>query len=230
MTISVVIPVLNEEPRIGALVKRLVETGGVSLQEVIVVDGGSTDSTCEVAKAAGACVMEAGVPGRAFQMNKAAAAASGDILYFVHADVNINPGYVADIREMLGRGYHAGCYRYKFDANSALLKLNAWMTRFPAIWCRGGDQTLFIARNVFDELGGYKSEMKIMEDYEFILRLRKRYRFGIIPKHIIVSARKYEINGYLRVQFANFFVFSMYFCGSSQDFLVRAYKKLLNYR
>ena len=82
--------------------------------------------------------------------------------------------------------------------------------------CRRGDQSLFIKKELFDELGGYDDELKIMEDYDFIKRAKKEFLFKVIPKNILVSARKYQNNSYLKVNLANLIVFWMYTLGCSQ--------------
>lgn len=93
--------------------------------------------------------------------------------------------------------------------------------------CRGGDQTLFITRAFFNELGGFKESYQIMEDFEMIQRIQANTEFKIFPKDTVVSARKYEDNSYLKVNFVNFVVFMMYLSGASQDTLVHAYCNLI---
>lgn len=229
-TISVIIPTFNEANNIVNLIQNLKEYGQNAIAEIIVVDADSSDDTAAVAHRAGAKVLNSAEPGRAIQMNLGAKKATGDILYFVHADTQINPDFVADIRQALAENYMLGCYRYVFDSPKPILKFNAYCTRFDRIWCRGGDQTLFVPKAIFTNLGGFKTDHRIMEDYEFILRARKQYQFKIIPKNVVVSARKYETNSYLRVQIANFSVFLLYFMGASQSRLVKTYKTMLNYR
>ncbi len=229
MTISIIIPTYNESAHIGELICDLKEKGGDSLVEVIVVDGGSDDDTVAKSKKAGAKVFAAPVLRRSVQMNLGAKSAQGDVLYFVHADIKMEVNYPIDIQEALSAGYSAGCYRYKFDSAKPLLRINAFFTRFEPLWCRGGDQTLFITRDLFDELGGFQEDLQIMEDYDIIEKIRQKHRFRIIPSNIVVSARKYDSNSYLRVQFANFLVFTMYFWGASQSRLVSTYKRLLKY-
>ncbi|GHB68801.1 TIGR04283 family arsenosugar biosynthesis glycosyltransferase [Persicitalea jodogahamensis] len=227
MRISVVIPTYNEEDNIGRLVSELRQYGGTQLAEVIVVDAPSTDRTAEVAQAAGAKVVVADQPGRACQMNAGAQIATGEVLYFVHADVHIHPDYVDDIEQAVAEGYTLGCYRYQFDSPRLLLKINAFFQRFDRIWSRGGDQTLFITKKEFDQLEGYCEKHRVMEDYEFIIRARKQHRFKIIPKNIIVSSRKYDENSYFRVNLANAVVMWMYFRGASQQKLIDTYKSLI---
>ena len=227
MRISVVIPTYNEEVNIGGLIGDLRKYGGEHLAEVIVVDAPSRDRTAELAEKAGARVIVSDQPGRASQMNAGARIAQGDVLYFVHADVRIHPDYVQDIRQALHEGYTLGCYRYQFDSPRLILKLNTFFQRYDRIWSRGGDQTLFIPKAAFDELGGYCEKHRVMEDYEFIIRARKRYRFKVIPKNIIVSARKYQDNSYLRVNLANAVVMWMYFRGAPQQKLIDTYKSII---
>lgn len=232
MKISIIIPTYNEAENIGALLQLIKQADGSKHIETIVVDGGSTDNTIKIASEAGAdVVVLAPQRGRANQMNYGASLAKYEVLYFVHADTSIHKDYYADIHLALQEGYAMGCYRYVFDSKSWLLKINAFFTRFKFIWCRGGDQTLFVTQKTFKALGGYKP-MKIMEEYDFIQRAWDAgYPFKIIPKNIVVSARKYETNSYLRVQWANFRVMQGWRTGKKTDEeLAALYKKLLHYR
>ena len=229
-TISVIIPTFNEAEQITATIDGINRFADHRLLEIIVVDGGSTDQTVQLAKKVGAHVVISPLQGRAAQMNYGAELAQGEVLYFVHADVKIHPDYVSDIFEAIAQGYHLGCYRYVFDSKHLLLKVNAFCIRFNKIWCRGGDQTLFVIKKHFNELNGYKSNYLIMEDYDFILRAQQKFKFRIIPKNIVVSARKYQNNNYFTVMWANYTIFKMFFNGASQDDMVKKYKSMLNYR
>ena len=160
-------------------------------------------------------------------MNQGAKAAKGDVLYFVHADTLPPHSYLDDIQTAMQEGFPMGCYRFQFDSNRSILKFNSWLTRFDRISFRGGDQSLFIPKALFDEMKGFKEDHLIMEEYEFLLRARKHTPFKIIPKNIMVSARKYDNNSWLRVQLANVIVFNMYFLGFPQEKLVRTYRGML---
>lgn len=230
MTISIIIPTFNEAENITGLVTFIRHLEYEEVQEILVVDGGSKDDTVRLAREAGAVVMVSDQRSRAAQMNLGAKRAKGDILYFVHADVRLLSSFVTDISESLDQGFQSGCYRYIFDSNKFLLKVNAYFTRFDAIMCRGGDQTLFVRKSIFNLLGGYDESYTIMEDYNFILRLRKEYKFKVIQKDIIVSARKYEMNSWFRVQIANLSVFMMFFFRRSPGEMKQIYKILLTYR
>jgi rSAM/selenodomain-associated transferase 2 len=232
LKISVIIPTYNEAQNIGNLIETIKKFGSSNLHEIIVVDSPqSTDQTIEIAQRQGASTIKSAKKGRASQMNFGASIATGDILYFVHADTKIHPDFTNDIIQNLSNGIDFGCYRYEFDSPNWLLKINAFFTRLPFIWCRGGDQTLFIRKTDFMKVGKFREDYQIMEDYEFIIRANKVLKFGIIPKNVIVSARKYETNSYLRVQKANFTVMRMFLNGrATQQEMVETYRRILDYR
>jgi rSAM/selenodomain-associated transferase 2 len=230
MTISVIIPTFNEGENIHRLVTFINTLSRKEIIEILVVDAGSSDATSSLAEQAGSTVISTCQKSRASQMNLGAKQAKGDILYFVHADVKLLPCFVDDIILAVSQGYESGCYRYVFDSKRILLKVNAFFTRFDAIMCRGGDQTLFVVKTVFKFLGGFNEAYTIMEDYDFLIRLRKSHTFKIIQKDIIVSARKYDTNSWLRVQIANLSVFIMFFFRRSPREMKQIYKILLTYR
>ncbi len=228
MNISVIIPTLNEADNINRLIERLKEYGGNQLVEIIIVDAGSQDGTIEtVKKLQGVKLLNSPQKGRAFQMNYGAERAKGDLLYFVHADTLPPKCYMQSIIESVTNGFPVGCFRYQFNSPKKMLKINAFFTRFPMLWCRGGDQSLFVKKEVFGTLQGFRNEYQIMEDFEFIIRARKKYPFKIIQKDMLVSARKYDENSYMRVQIANLIVFNMFRFGYSQEKMVKTYRRLL---
>ncbi len=230
MNLSIIIPTLNEAENIERLIRHLMDNSTVATTEIIVVDAGSNDHTAAIAEAAGAKVYANGPKGRALQMNFGAEVAQGNILFFVHGDTLPVASFEQDIQDALDEGFPIGCYRYKFDSQKPLLKINAYFTRFNFLWCRGGDQTLFIRKSIFKDLGGFKPEQVIMEDFEFLKRIKGKYPFRIIPKSIIVSARKYETNSYLRVQLANLMAFNMFRFGMRPQRIARMYKRMLGER
>jgi rSAM/selenodomain-associated transferase 2 len=225
MKISVIIPTYNEAAHIGALVQQLKQT---NVHEIIVSDGGSIDHTLKLAEASGAIAVLSPNKGRAAQMNYAASIATGHIFYFVHADVKPHADYVVHILEAIQAGIDFGCYRYRFDSTKKILRFNGYMTRFNSIWAGGGDQTLFIKKEIFNKLNGFKADYRIMEDFDLVKRAKKAgYRFKILPYSILVSARKYDKNSWLRVQWANTRIILAWKRGASQEWMVRKYKEML---
>ncbi len=227
--ISIIIPVLNEALSIEKLVCYLREHGGISVFEVLVCDGGSSDDTVQLARAAGASVIHCPVQCRAAQMNAGARAAQGDVLYFVHADTRPPESFAADIQAALQKAYQMGCYRYRFDSPRFLLKINAFFNRFHWLWCQGGDKTFFIRKEIFEQLGGYDEHYVVMEEYDFLRRAMPQFRLCIVPKYALVSARKYEVNSWLRVQWANAVVFRLFRLGRAPQDMRTVYRRLLKH-
>ncbi|HKK79895.1 MAG TPA: TIGR04283 family arsenosugar biosynthesis glycosyltransferase [Phaeodactylibacter sp.] len=230
MTASIIIPTLNEAQNIERLLDRLSAGADERLLQIIVADAGSEDGTLTVAQKKGATPLCCPKPGRACQMNHAVKHSQGEVLYFVHADTLPPISYLDDIEQAVNEGFPIGSYQSRYDTDRLLLKLNAFFTRFDFAWCRGGDQSIFITRQVFEEFEGYPESFKIMEEYELIKQIRRKYPFKIMPKATLISARKYDDNSYLRVQLANLIVFNMYRLGCSQERMVHTYSKMLNYR
>jgi len=230
MKLSIIIPILNESENLKELLPIFFSHNRSADLEVIVVDGGSNDNSVGIAFKLGARVLKSAVCSRACQMNLGAQEASGEILYFVHADARVLVSFFEDIMEAVDRGVPAGCFAYSFDADSWLLKVNSWFTKFNGLLSGGGDQTLFIKRDVFEALGGFDEYFCIMEDFELVRRLKKKYSFHVIPKKIMVSARKYENNSWLRVQLANLIVFVLFFFKTPPKKLKKLYSRLLIYR
>jgi rSAM/selenodomain-associated transferase 2 len=228
MYLSIIIPTLNEADNLPKLLSRL--RPHLPAGEILVIDAGSTDGTLQVAQQHGAQAFCAPKRGRAAQMNYGASLAKGDVLYFVHADTVPPESYYRDIMQAISSGAQVGSYRSSFDTNHLCMRVNAYMTRYDRLFCRGGDQSIATTRDFFEQVGGYREDYLIMEDFDFIQKARKREVFQIFPKDILISARKYTHNSYLRVNLANLTIVIMYLLGASQPRMVKAYKWMLNYR
>jgi rSAM/selenodomain-associated transferase 2 len=228
MKLSVIIPTLNEAENIRELIPFLKKQGGEFVSEVIVVDGGSEDDTCQIAESLGVKVLKLPVKSRAMQLNLGARHATTNTLFFIHADTRPTHSFAEDLQIATVKGYKAGCFRYKFDSETFLLKINSWFTRYNGLFSGGGDQTLFISRDFFNTLGGYDTEFCLMEDFELVKRIKRKTKFYIIPKTITVSARKYRDNSWLRVQLANLLVFTLFHLGVAPVNLKKSYSILLS--
>ena len=229
MRLHIVIPVVNELDNLRELLPYLVgQLAGRG--RITVADGGSTDGTRKLLTAlSGVDYLRCDHRGRALQMNAGAARYTRDcdVLYFVHADTRPPQGFYADIEQSVAEGFPVGCYRFRFDSNHPLLAINSFCTRFDGLACRGGDQSLYLTRTAWEELGGFDEGMQIMEDYDIIQRAWERFPFRVIPRSVTVSARKYRANSWLRVQLANLRVFRMYKAGAPQQRMVDTYRRLL---
>lgn len=230
--ISIVIPTFNEAANIEKLVSDIRNKAKQNQPEIIIADGGSSDQTVAIAQQMGIKVVVSPQASRATQMNFGAAQATGNVFYFVHADCQLHPDFVQDIGLAVQAGYEAGCYRFRFDSPAFMLKINSFFTRFNLLTFRGGDQTLFITKTVFEELGGFDPYFVIMEDYDIIRKIwaKNRSWFKVIPKNVLVSARKYQTNSWLRVQLANLCAMISFLQNKPPQQIADTYRKMLNYR
>ena len=226
--ISVIIPIYNEEGVIGKTIQHVkaVSTGD-KVKEVIVVDGGSRDKSIYEAEKEGALVIRSLRKGRAAQMNEGARAARGTILYFLHADSIPPSSFTSDITGAVENGFTMGCYRLRFDVDHWFLNANAWFTRFDINAFRYGDQSLFVTKDCFWQAGGFCENHIVMEDYEFIKRLRRYGQFIILPKDVITSSRKYLANGIFRMQAIFYMMYFLYRLGYSQKTLLHIFRKFV---
>lgn len=228
MQLSIIIPTLNEEKYLPRLI-RFLRWHHPGPAEIIVSDGGSTDATPELARASGAIVVE-GAPGRAGQMNRGAARAQGDILYFVHADIVPPASFYRDIRQKCAQGKVAGRYAMWFASRRPTLMINALFSHLNLLWCSGGDQTFFIQRSAWEALGGFDQRYVIMEEYDLMQRLRQifgRKAFTVMHRHVRTTDRKYRGNGYWKVNRANLKAFRMWRQGKDPREIQRFYRAAL---
>lgn len=227
--LSIIIPTYNEAGNIAGLIKYLQKNDPENNAEIIVCDGQSTDNTAAAAIECGVKVLVSPSRGRAAQMNFAAGYANAGILYFIHCDCFPPVSFINDITHVIRNGYRLGRYKTKFDSADLMLKINAWFTRFDWLICYGGDQTLFITKELFDRIGGFKNEMLIMEDYDIVIRARQFSKYKILNKDVLVSARKYQKNSWLKVQLANHHIVKMFKRGASQYEMLTKYRSMLDY-
>jgi rSAM/selenodomain-associated transferase 2 len=226
--ISIIIPVLNEEENIPNLIPYLKGQYPPGSVEIIVVDGGSTDRSVNLARMLGAKVITSVKAGRAAQMNCGASMARNEILYFIHSDAIPPETFYSDIVGAVFSGYAIGRYRTKFDGGSRWLDINAFFTRFDWFICYGGDQTMFITKTLFQKINGFNDQMVVMEDYDLVKRARQYSPYKIFKGTTLVSTRKYKNNSWLRVQYANLKVIIMNILGVSQAQMLSAYRKALH--
>ena len=226
--ISIIIPVLNEETGIVRLLDHLKNNAAFANNEIIIVDGGSTDKTPELVKKYSGVAFLSSEKGRAKQMNTGAKNAKFETLYFLHADSFPPPNFDKFILDKIDSGNEAGCFQMKFDMDHWWLNLMGWFTKFNHKACRGGDQSLFITKSLFNKLGGYNETFVVYEDNEFIGRLYKRKEFEVIPESITTSARKYEEIGVWKLQYCFANIYLRRLMGASPEELHQYYKRRIN--
>jgi rSAM/selenodomain-associated transferase 2 len=221
--LSLVIPTLNEAETLGGTLAAL--AGAPILREVVVADGGSSDDTVAVARAAGARVVIA-ARGRGIQLAAGAVAASARWLLFLHADCRPEKGWEEAVgafaapSEAAGR---AGYFDFALDDRAAaarrLERIVAWRCRWLAL--PYGDQGLLIARSLYDRVGGY-APLPLMEDVDLVRRLGRR-RLAPIGPRAVASARRYQRDGYRRRLLRNLACLALYFAGMPVGHIRRLY-------
>ncbi len=238
--ISIIIPMLNEAKTIPGLLDHLTKKSSKKyIAEIIVVDGGSTDGSLDIVSrftftskdpetsSALPCNVKliASAKGRAKQMNIGANNAKGDILYFLHADSFPPKNFDQHIIKEVENGNPAGCFKMKFDSKHWWLKLAGWLTQFSWRACRGGDQSQFITKKLFQELNGFDERFKIYEDNDLINKLYSRNHFVVIQEWLITSSRKYQTNGIWRLQYHFWMIYIKKWFGASPEELHLYYLK-----
>lgn len=219
--VSVIVPALNEAERIGATIERA-QTDDA---EVIVVDGGSGDATRPIAEAHGTMVV-ASERGRARQMNLGSAKAGGEVLLFLHADTLLPGDYLAHVRAAMAGGAVAGAFRFATDDGSRSMRTMAWWANWRARWLGlpYGDQALFVRRDIFRAMGGYR-DLPIMEDYDLVRRLRRRGKIRLVPGVVVTSARRWAALGAWRTFFRNQAIVAAWHLGVSPKRLAAYYHR-----
>jgi rSAM/selenodomain-associated transferase 2 len=225
--LSIIIPTFNEADQIRETITKTLDTSNGQVVEIIVVDGGSTDETLAIAGQCGAITIKSERKGRGAQMNKGATVASGELLYFLHADSIPPNNFAAHILNAQKEGAMSGCFRLKFDYNHWFLNANAWFTRFDVNAIRFGDQSLFAVKEVFLKAGGFRQDLLMMEDQEIIHRLKRYGKFKVMNDYVITSARKYVDNGVYRMQGIFYRLWAMYYLGYTQDQMLNVHRRLI---
>lgn len=224
--ISIIIPIFNEVDAIHRLLLHIENVVSKTIPyEIIVVDGGSTDASSKQVQNSKSAILIPSEKGRAKQMNAGAKHASGNILYFLHCDSFPPKNFDVAIVKEIDRGNLAGCFRMKFDYNHPVLLVSQWFTRFNHISCRGGDQSLFVTKELFDKIKGFNESYIIYEDNEIIKRLYQEQQFVVIPKYLITSARRYRINGAWKLQYHFTVIHLKRKLGHSVESLLDYYRK-----
>jgi rSAM/selenodomain-associated transferase 2 len=222
LRLSIVIPALNEAEHIESALQRLQDLRRRG-HEIILVDGGSTDRTPALAARLTDRVLS-GPRGRALQMNRGAAAASGDVLLFLHADTELPADCDRLIEAALGGDQGWGRFDARLSGRHPLFGLISFCMnlRSRLTGIATGDQAVFIGRALFERAGGFPP-IALMEDIALSRRLRKLQRPHCLPDRVVTSSRRWEKHGVIRTIFKMWWLRLRYFLGADPDKLAKEY-------
>lgn len=223
LRISVVIPAWRDAENLALLLPKLARLPGAA--EILVVDASKDLATEQIAREAGATLLNVSAPNRGAQMNVGARAATGDVLLFQHADTELTSAHLASLQLALrDRDVIGGAFYRKFDNRHPRLRwlesVARWLTRHGGTLY--GDQSMFVRRADFQRLQGF-AEIPLMEDMEFSRRLRRAGKVAVLDPAVRTSARRHEQEGAWRKSIQNGLFILLYKIGFSPHRLHRWY-------
>jgi rSAM/selenodomain-associated transferase 2 len=228
MLVSIIVPIYNEAEALPGFLAHLQKLRATDLQaddglELLLVDGGSSDASIKR-------IEEAGIPylraerGRAAQMNAGAAAATGEILLFLHADTVIDQETISAARSAVREGAVGGFFALRLSSSRPLLRIVGKMISFRSrlSGVASGDQAIFVTRSAFNEIGGY-APLPLFEDLDLCRRLKRSGRFVALDALVITSSRRWERGGTVATILRMWMLRVLYYCGVSPARLSRHY-------
>ncbi len=225
-TFSVVIPVLNESERINSLIEGVFRLAADRSCEIIVVDGDDRGRTIAAVES-GDVKTAVSKAGRAVQMNAGAKLAGGDVLIFLHADTELPERAFASItRALEDEGCVGGAFDLGVDTGNVFIRGIAAMSRIRNRITRipYGDQAIFVRKDYFERVGMF-CEIPVMEDVEFMRRIKRRGdKICILKDRVKISVRRWEKEGVVYTTIRNLILVNLFYLGVDPEKLSRYYK------
>jgi rSAM/selenodomain-associated transferase 2 len=230
--VSIVIPTYNEATYIPAVLERLKDVRGDF--EVLVADGSSTDHTVEIVRGIAAAYprplrLVESIRNRATQLNEAVQQARGDSFLFLHADIVVPPETVMAVEDSLrDPSVIGGNFQIVFEGDSAVASFFTWCYRVRRPFgIYYGDSGVFVRREVFERLGGFKP-IPIMDDYEFVRRMERAGRTVCLDPPLLVSDRRWRVQGLFPTLFSWIWIQTLYSLGVPAEHLAHWYGPVRN--
>ena len=223
---SIIIPVLHESDKVNSLIAHLYAQYSDEDCEIIIVEGNQNRDTIRVIPHKDIVVLVSET-GRGCQMNAGAAIARGEILIFLHADTQLPVNALDHISHLLEQQEYVGgafdlairSHKLVFKIIAHVASLRSHVTRLPY-----GDQTIFLRKEYFDKIGGYR-EMPLMEDVELMQRIKRRGdKICILSDKVVTSPRRWEKEGALYCTLRNWIIMTLYLIGISPSTLAKYYR------
>ena len=224
MKVSVVIPTLNEALILEDSLRAISD---LNPHEIIVIDGGSTDSTVSVARNFATWTLTS-KPGRANQMNAGAKIATGDLILFIHADSKLTQQSFSRMKKIMALDEPAGgAFSLQIESEKASLKVISLLATWRAKYLNlvYGDQTIFVRKEIFRKMGGF-SPLPICEDLDFFRRLSRQGKVILLKEKTHTSARRWRAEGVLYTTIRNITIGGLFLIGFSPQTLSKWYSAI----
>ncbi len=221
--ISVIIPTFNEAENIRDCIECIRAEDEDC--EMIVCDGGSSDATVRIVREYDDVILIETEKSRGVQMNRGAAAAGGKVILFLHADTRLEKGWSGEMLSALAdESVVGGAFTFKIDSPDGQYRLiESWVKlRCRLFGLPYGDQGIFVRRNVFGMIGGYRA-IPLMEDVDIVGRMKKQGRLVVLQKSALTHDRRWSGKGWIRASVSNQVLMLMYKLGVSPNILARLY-------
>lgn len=230
--VSLIIPTYNEATSIADVLEHLKHVRGNF--EVLVADGSSTDGTADIVRElAVAFPRRLGLVesrrNRAIQCNSAAQQARGEVFLFLHADIFVTPEIVEAVeRGLRDRSVIGGNFQILFEGDTLVERFFTWCYRVRRPFgIYYGDSGVFVRREVFERMGGYKL-IPIMDDYEFVRRMERSGRTVCLVPPLLVSGRRWRVQGLWPTLFSWIWIQTLYSLGVPASRLAKWYAPVRN--
>lgn len=228
---SIIIPVFHESDIINSLIDDIRNTNRNFTIEIIVVDGGEYQDTIKAITDQNVICITS-MKGRGIQMNAGARIAQGSVIVFLFADTKIPINLVSEIDKVIQTGlFQVGSFRLMIDSERLIYKILSRFINFRSKVTRipYGDQCIFMKKEYFEKVGGYKNIL-LMEDVDLMRRIKRAGdQIYIIPTYVRTSARRWEQEGIIMCTIRNWMIRALYYLGIQPDKLAKFYRQHKNY-